>query len=44
MGTAIVGIILILSVTLVVRSMVRSKKNGKSLQCGGNCSNCRGCH
>ena len=35
MGTVIVGLVLVIVVALVVRSMVRDKKNGKSLQCGG---------
>lgn len=41
-GTAIVGLILIVVVALVIKSMVRDKKNGKSLQCGGDCSKCGG--
>lgn len=45
MGTIIVGAILLLVVALVICSMVRDKKNGKSLQCGGDCSHCGGrCH
>lgn len=45
MGTIIVSAILLLVVALVIRSMVRDKKNGKSLQCGGDCSHCGGrCH
>ena len=43
MGTVIVGLVLVIVVALVVRSMVRDKKNGKSLQCGGECKHC-GCH
>ncbi len=44
MGTWIVGGILALVVALIIRSMIRDKKNGKSLQCGGNCKNCgEGC-
>ena len=27
---------------LIIRSMVRDKKNGKS-SCGGNCGGCSGC-
>lgn len=42
MGNLIVGAILITVVALVVRSMVRDKKNGKSLQCGCGCSHCGG--
>ena len=37
MGTIIVGLILVLIVALIIRSMVKDKKSGKSLQCGGNC-------
>lgn len=45
MATALVVIVLIILVALAVRSMVRNKKNGKSLQCGGDCSKCGGhCH
>lgn len=40
MGTFIVGVILIGIVCLIVRSMIRDKKNGKSLQCGGDCKHC----
>lgn len=42
MGTLIVGVILAAMIALVVRSMVRDKKNGKSLQCGMDCKNCPG--
>lgn len=45
MGTIIVGLIVAALVGLSLRSMIRDKKNGKSLQCGGNCKNCGGhCH
>ena len=40
MGTFAVGSIVCFFVGLAVRSMVRDKKNGKSIQCGGNCKNC----
>ena len=40
MGTFIVGGVLAVIIGLIIRSMVRDKKNGKSLQCGGNCKNC----
>ena len=36
MGTVIVLAVLILIVGLIVRSMIRARKNGKSIQCGGN--------
>lgn len=42
MGTFVVGTVLIGIVCLIVRSMVRDKKNGKSLQCGGDCKHCGG--
>lgn len=45
MGTLIVLLVLIGIVALIIRSMIRDKKNGKSLQCGGDCSHCGGyCH
>lgn len=45
MGTVLVASVLILTVALAVRSMVKDKKNGKSLQCGGDCKHCGGhCH
>ncbi len=45
MGTILVLVILILVVALVVRGMIRDKKAGKSLQCGGDCKYCGGhCH
>ena len=45
MGTVIVGVVVAGVVELIVRSMVKDKKSGKSLQCGGDCSHCGGhCH
>ncbi|MDE7265849.1 MAG: FeoB-associated Cys-rich membrane protein [Lachnospiraceae bacterium] len=45
MGTFIAGIVLFIVVALAIRSMIRDKKAGKSLQCGGDCKNCGGhCH
>lgn len=44
MGTLIVLLLLAMVIALIVRSMIRDKKNGKSLQCGGNCKCCAGCH
>ena len=43
-GTFIVLAVLVVIVCIVVRSMIRDKKNGKSIQCSGECSKCRGCH
>jgi len=45
MGTFITLAVLTTIVSMIVRSMVRDKKKGKSLQCGGDCSKCGGhCH
>lgn len=45
MGTVVVAAVLVLVIGLAVRSMIKDKKNGKSLQCGGNCKHCGGhCH
>lgn len=45
MGTIIVLIVLAIIVALIIRSMVKDKKAGKSLRCGGDCSKCGGhCH
>ena len=37
MGTLIVAAAVFAAAALALRSMVRSRKNGKSLQCGGDC-------
>ena len=34
MGTVIVGTVVVAVVALIIRSMVKDKKAGKSLQCG----------
>ena len=45
MGTIIVLIVLAIIVAVIIRSMVKDNKAGKSLQCGGDCSKCGGhCH
>lgn len=45
MGTAIIAMILTGAVILAVKSMIRNKKNGKSIGCGGDCKSCGGgCH
>ncbi len=44
MGTAVVLVIVIAAAALAVRSMIKDKKNGKSIQCGGDCRHCGGCH
>ncbi|MCI8717276.1 MAG: FeoB-associated Cys-rich membrane protein [Lachnospiraceae bacterium] len=42
MGTVFTGIIVAGIAGLAVYSMVRDRKNGKSVQCGGNCAHCKG--
>lgn len=42
MGTIAAGAVVLGMVVLAVRSMVKDKKNGKSLQCGSDCSRCKG--
>lgn len=43
-GTVIVGCIVALAAGLALRSIIQDKKKGKSIQCGGDCGKCRGCH
>lgn len=44
MGTVIVGTILAVIVIMIIYSMIKNKKRGKT-QCGGDCSKCGGhCH
>ena len=40
MGTIIVSIILISIITLVIVSMIKSKRSGRHPSCGGNCGAC----
>lgn len=42
MGTVVVLAILAGVVALIVRKMIKDKKNGKSIQCDGDCSHCGG--
>ena len=45
MGTVIVGIALLVIVSLIVRKMIKDKKQGKSIHCGCDCKHCGGhCH
>lgn len=45
MGTAVVLAVVGVAVAFAVRSMIKDKKNGKSIQCGGDCKHCGGgCH
>ena len=43
MATFLVGIVLAAIVAAIIKSMIRDKKNGKSIQCGCDCKNCGGC-
>ena len=43
MGTAVVFVLLVGVVGMIIRSMIKDKKAGKSLQCGQDCSHCGGC-
>ena len=43
MGTVLVGVLLLGILAWIVKGMIRDKKNGISLQCGGSCKNCGGC-
>lgn len=42
MGTVIILLLVIAIVSLIIRSMIQDKKNGKSLHCGCNCKDCGG--
>lgn len=42
MGTALTGIVLVGITAIAIRKVIRNKKNGKSLSCGGDCSRCSG--
>lgn len=44
LGTFVAGGIVLLCVILIIRKMIKDKKSGKSIQCGGDCSKCKGCH
>lgn len=44
MGTVIVLAIVAGAAALAVRRMVKDRKAGKSLHCGGDCGRCGGCH
>ena len=45
MGTVVVLLVLVGVVGLAIRSMIKDKKAGKSLQCGCDCKHCSGhCH
>ena len=42
MGTVLVSLILAGIVAGIIWSMIRDKKNGKSIHCGGDCKYCGG--
>lgn len=42
MGTMIVGLLLLVMIALIIRSMIKTKKAGGSIICGGNCKDCSG--
>lgn len=45
MGTLIVGLVVAGAAALAIKSMIRDKRNGKSIQCGEDCKHCSGhCH
>ncbi len=45
MGTLVVGAFVCGLVTIVVKGMIKDKKNGKTAGCCSDCSKCRGgCH
>lgn len=43
MGTFIVLMLVAGAAALAIRQMIKDKKAGKSLSCGGDCSRCSGC-
>ncbi len=42
MGTFLVGTVILCAVALAARSLIKDRKNGKSIQCGGDCGHCGG--
>ena len=42
LGTILISIALIALVTVIIRTMIRDKKMGKST-CGGSCASCKMC-
>lgn len=43
MGTVIVLAIVAAAAALAIKSMIKNKKTGRSIQCGGDCDRCGGC-
>lgn len=44
LGTTVAVLIVVVLCFFAIRSMVKDKKNGRSIQCGKNCNKCGGCH
>ena len=42
LGTILISVALIALIVLIIRSMIRDKKMGKST-CGGSCASCKMC-
>ncbi|MDE5937564.1 MAG: FeoB-associated Cys-rich membrane protein [Lachnospiraceae bacterium] len=43
MGTAIVLLLVAGATVLAIRQIIKNKRAGKSISCGGDCSRCGGC-
>ncbi|MDE7359165.1 MAG: FeoB-associated Cys-rich membrane protein [Lachnospiraceae bacterium] len=43
MGTAIVLLLVAGAAALAIRQIIKDKRAGKSISCGGDCSRCGGC-
>lgn len=43
MATVLVGAVLFGMIAFIVKGMIRDKRKGISLQCGGSCKSCCGC-
>ncbi len=45
MGTVIAGLVVLMIMIFAIRSMIKTKLRGGSIQCGGDCKHCGGhCH
>ena len=45
MGTIVVSLVILGIVVLIVRNMIKVRRQGKSVQCGCDCAHCGGrCH
>lgn len=42
MGTFFVGLLVFGTAAMVIKKMVKDKKNGKATGCGGDCGKCGG--